>query len=340
MRLIQKIGALALLTATSGLAQAQSYFHLQRGGYVRGELLADDGGRILVQATASGNVHDLAYGELSPRTLYRVRLAQSDLGQVSDRLALADHARRAGLFVEAKRHYFAVARLDASMQSVVDARLALVEADTAAKLLTEAREDLDQGHRERGMRGLAMLVAEYPESEFADEARGLMGMLAAELGEMRTRVMTLRPQIARVFDRASDTHRMAVETNRRGLLATKSTSRADRHFRSASASLEKAKRSIEKTVDSNPNRPEVQEAAKAIDEEITTFLVEVELNRASLYSVQQSYKQALTAVNRALAFSPGNELVLQTRARIEQAVAESSVGFIPTGAAPLAAPPS
>ena len=54
--------------------------------------------------------------------------------------------------------------------------------------------------------------------------------------------------------------------------------------------------------------------------------VDITVNSVSLSMVQQSYREALIAVNDGLAVGPGDQRLLRTRARIEQAVAKSS-GF-------------
>lgn len=288
-------GSLSLLApahASASAAAAETTIYFQSGERLRAQLVANDGDAIRIVDPRSGVEREIEQSALTSRTRYKLLRRRLSDDSAEDQLAIAEFALGEGLVSLAKRHYHVAKWLDPDRADAVNDGLARAEALKAAAAEAEPKTML-----------MAMDVS-VPVSAGAQRA----------------------------IDQASSRLERAGERNRSALLQTRSSSRARRSYRAAYRELDRALATLDRAAGRRSASMADKDAIAEAREELTEVRVQVTLNEVSLYLVQQSYREALVAVNTALAHRPTDARLLGTRQRIEDAVATSSVGVVSNGA--------
>ena len=112
--------------------------------------------------------------------------------------------------------------------------------------------------------------------------------------------------------------------NRDGLLHSRSSSRAQRDFKAATKDIRRALKLTDRMRTKDGNERLFEQAVAELERELLDLHATTALNRSSLHMVQQSFRQALTVLNEALAFDQTNGLLLEARSRVEQAVSNGT----------------
>lgn len=279
------------LLAPTPAAAAETTIYFQSGERMRAEVLADDGAAIRILDQRTGVERVVDLSALTSRTRYKLLRRRLSEGSAEDQLVIAEFALGEGLVSLAKRHYHVARYLDPERSAAVDAGLERAEAMKAAAAAAEPK---------------SMLMA-----------KDVMGPLSS-------RAQRALAQASERLDRARD-------RNRSALLQTRSSSRAQRSYRAAHRELDRALATLDRADARRGATRADREAIAEAREGVLEARVRVTLDEASLYLVQQSYREALVVVNAALAHRPSDERLLRTRTRIEDAVAASSIGVVAGG---------
>ena len=152
------------------------------GAKIRGHLVADDGQRITVSFEVAGGgaaVVQLRYGQLHPRTVYRLKLARTTSEDGKGQLALARMAAEQGLFDPAMRHYLKAAAADDALGTESELGLAELREDVADARLQRARAAVSRGQARRATTVLDSILQDLPDTAAAMQAAEFLAVLSA-----------------------------------------------------------------------------------------------------------------------------------------------------------------
>lgn len=315
--------SLGTLFMVSALGAAQSspngYYYLEAGGYVAGQVVTDDGTNVSIRLRDENEVKQFAYADFTARTQYKLRSQTVSAEDGSAQIRLADFSLELGLHREATRHYRAAARLDRELWEVATDGLRRVDAEKAEVRLDAASRLLESGQFGEAQ-DLLVALSDHPDTSVADRAVALMDTFPDITRSKPYFVEEAFPTFARVrkyYERAQ-------ERNRDGLLHTRSSSRAERDFRAAKKDVMRALRLLARMRDKEGHDGLFERAALDMERDLLDLQAATALNQASLHMVQQSFRQALTVLNEALAYDQTNALLLEARNRVEDAVSHAS----------------
>lgn len=319
--MLASLGALLLVSAV-GVTKSNpnGYYYLESGGYVAGEVLADDGASVKIRHRDTKEVHSFVYKDFTDRTQYKLRSYALGTKDGEDQVELANFALGLGLHSEAGLHFRLSARLNPGMWDVAEDGLRRVEQARADQKLDLAASYLESGRFSDAQEMLKDLMGDE-DGSVVERAQALMDTFP---NITRSKPYFVEESIP-AFARIRKYYERAKESNREGLLNTRSSSRANRKFRSATKDIRRALDLLNRLRDKEKGREGIFErAALDMERALLELHATTALNRSSLNVVQQSYRKALTVLNEALAFDQTNKLLLEARTRVEEAVSNAS----------------
>ncbi len=313
---------------------AQEVFLTRDGRRIEGRLLKNEGDRIRVrlQTKEPGRaVITLRYSQLSPRTIYRLKLGATSRRDGEGQLALADFAMANGLYDAARRHLRLALKADPALEGRVDQALRRLMRLASEDLLEKARRRAREGRFKEAERLVAMLLREFPELPAAREGAALLQDLGPRLEAMRTKELAERlareeEQRRKLVQPAEQAHARGRRLTRRGLQQSARQSTAIALFRSALKSCKKARTLLARTLSRHGQDATVKRLVQELDREIVAHINQTYVHMGSLYLTRGSYNDALASVNNALALNPKDKEARALRARIEIAASESGWG--------------
>ena len=331
MSAIRTLAAIGLASAVAivanPIAPAQDVLLLKDGRSIQGRVIAEDPDSVTVSLALDGPgraVQVIAYADLHPRTVYRLRLGRPEARTAKGQLDLAELALAQGLFEASRRHFARAGALDTACEDAATDGIARVRRSAAESLLGRARELAAANAPLDASKELGRLLQDYPDEAAAEEGRKLFSTLAPareEAERKRVAEATARADEERreAVSPAAAAHARGVKHVTLGLLATKNHAVAVQHFKDALRACEQGLATLRKLAQERPADTALAGIVASMDTRITAHLVETDLHLASLYLVRQTPREALAWANRALALDPENREALAMRARIETA---------------------
>ncbi|MAB79407.1 MAG: hypothetical protein CMJ89_08640 [Planctomycetes bacterium] len=318
--MLGSLGTILLVSAV-GLSHSNpnGYYYLEAGGYVAGQVLADDGDNVSIRLRATDEVRNFAYADFTNRTQYKMRSYTIDPESGSDQLMMGNYALHLGLYQEATRNFRRAVRLTPNLWTASNEGLKRVRFASGVSQLDKAASQLETGRLNEAQQALIEL-SKHSDEEIAYRAVALIDSIPDVTRSKPYFVEQDFPSFARVrkyLERAK-------ERNRDGLLHTSSSSRAQRDFRSASKDIRRALILLKKIGDKQGHEGPFESAFLEMNRELLELQTATVLNQCSLYVVQQSFRQALVVLNGALAYDQTNARLLDARARVEEAVSNAS----------------
>jgi len=317
--MLGSLGTLLLVSAVGANSNAHGYYYLEGGGYVAGTVVMDNGSGLSIRVRDTNETKRFVYADFTPRTQYKLRALAISPEEGPEHIELGDFSLELGLHREAARHFRQAARLSPLVLQAASDGLHRVEILKAQSSLDSASRFLETGQL-MAAQELLVTLSEHEESSIAARAIALMDSFPAVTRSKPYFVEEAYPAFARVrkyLERAK-------EKNRDGLLHTRSSSRAQRDFRSAAKDIRRALKLLDKIRASDGKERVFEHAVADMEQSLLDLYATTALNRCSLHMIQQSFRQALTALNEALAFDQTNALLLEARTRVEEAVSNSS----------------
>lgn len=318
--MLGSLGTILLVSAV-GLSHSNrnGYYYFEAGGYVAGQVLADDGDNVSIRLRETKEVRNFAYANFTDRTRYKLRSYTTDPESGSDQLLMGNYALDLGLYQEAARNFRRASRLSPSLWAAGNDGLKRVRFASGESKLNIAANRLESGRFNEAQQALTELTKH---SDDAIAARALA--LIDRFPDVTRSEPYFVEQDFPSFVKVRKYLERAKESNRDGLLHTKSSSRAQRDFRSVSKDIKRGLRLLEKIGDKQSHDGPFGSAFLNMKRELLELQTAAALNQCSLYVVQQSFHQALVVLNEALAYDQGNGRLLDARARVEQAVSNAS----------------
>lgn len=330
--LLAALFAVAVGFAT-GRADGQESIVMKDGSVRRIVLLQDDGQAITVRAISGNGEQKIAYADLSPRTVYRLRAGRTKESDAEGQLALGEFAIDEGLIAAGKKHLDLAVKADPTVAARALILVRRAGEKSAEILLARAEARVAANDLSQAERLLATLLTEHPESEASTRAQPMLDEVRRKIAERDEAEKAERLAKMTAADRADfekslaavGEHRDAAKKDvREGLMNTKSLRAAATEFESAIARSEKAERVLVELRKKHRGHADEIAMIDAAEEAIRAEKLRTYLYLASLYAGRQSYSEALKNVDRALAQDPQNAEAKAARARIELEQAYSS----------------
>ena len=297
--------------------------YLANGKTIKGTLLQENG--VLVRLRTSSGERQIEYSELAPRSVYRLEKGRTPPDDGLGLAKLGDLARKAGYWAHASRHYRDALAADASLAPRLETSMAELREEASQDVLARAREDVQKKKVKDAEKNLTTILTEFPDEPAAVEAATMLDRIHSESQRTRS-IPSSDERLAKLFETPRKELERAANFNHKGLV-NRNQSRALGSYKNALKNLDKAVKQIGKIEEKYSDDRQVQAMARSLGDEVSDLYVTTTLNMVSVYMVQTSYNKALEAVNTALAMSPKNERLLNTRARIEYATSDSDWGF-------------
>ena len=321
--MLGSLGTLLLVSAVGANANNYGYYYLEGGGYVAGTVVTDNGSNLSIRMRGTNETRQYVYADFTPRTQYKLRTLALSPDEGSEHIVLGNFSLELGLHREAARHFRQAARLSPSVLKAAGDGLNRVDAFKAQSSLDTAAHLLETG-RLTEAQDLLVALSEHEDTSVAARAIALMDSFPVVTRSKPYFVEEAYPSFARVrkyLERAK-------EKNRDGLLHTRSSSRAQRYFRSAAKDVKRGLDLLGKIRDKEGSEPVFVHAVDDMERNLLDLYATTALNQSSLHMVQQSFRQALTVLNEALAFDQTNALLLEARNRVEEAVSNAIGGVV------------
>ncbi len=311
--------AIGLVLLATPLALSQDMILLADGSAISGRLVKDDGASVVVRLSGTGGEarRTVRYSELHPRTLYRLMAGKAAAGDAPAQLAVGDAALRAEIFAAARKHYDLALKADPRLADRVTSAMRSVDEAAARSLAARAEAASRGGDLPEFERLLTSIVTEFPETPAAAEASPRLAS-ARRAATAPPRTMTAAStNLRRALASAEKKHAESHEHVTRGLESAKSLRVAVAEYEEAIADLGAALSSVDAAVRGASLTQDETRDVEAVRSEFRADLVRAHLQLASLYSGRNSYVQALSWVDRAIAVDPADAMARRTRQRIE-----------------------
>ncbi len=340
MRTLRSFGAaLAALSVAVGcstveeatsieLPAAPGHVNLVDGTTVEGSVKATDAEQIVFLAAGETDLRTLRKDQVDPISWYLARSSDSSL-TAADRLELARGAIDDGLFEAAELEMARVVDLDASLEEEALLTLEQGRESYAGRLTRESDRALASGDRAGARRLAGRVLTEFPETEAASSAQGLVERLHADIGEpepvVEEEANGLRLVSTSKSDRRlSDADKYLKRAEKRNLSALqKSGSAAKQSFENAIKDYEKAIGLLDHVIDDGESSVEQRLRAQQRRESAVDAAVDAHVELASFYMHRGSYPQSQEIAEAALALAPESERAREMVARAEFVSAEA-----------------
>jgi tetratricopeptide (TPR) repeat protein len=319
------------LLAIASTAPAQSEVWLANGAVMKGNVIEDDGEKVKVELIAEGGSGATAlyrYDQLAPRTLYRLRFNKTPRDDVKGQIELAGYALDNGLFPNARLSYDIAKKENEKKKAGMDAELASLYDRAPASVLTFARKEIAAGKHLEAHRYLTRLVELFPDKEEAAEAASLLEEIAPKANagrhawvdqkagkESKPAKEAAAPAI-KEYEKAHETVRKAMAEYKKPVQVTRLLKTAIEQFKEAQRLLDRA---MKKEGEGTDLAAHYDAWTAKVKEDIVHTWIDI----ANTYFSRQSNKDAMDAVAEALAVDPESSEALETRARIQLAMADS-----------------
>jgi len=304
------------------IGQTQTLYFTS-GKAIKGTLLEDNGA--LIRLRTSSGERQIEYSELAPRSVYRLEKGRTPPDDGLGLAKLGDLARKAGYWAHASRHYRDALAADASLAPRLEASMAELREEASQDVLSRAREDVQKKKVKDAEKNLTTILTEFPDEPAAVEAAAMLDRIHSDSQRTRS-IPSSDERLAKLFETPRKELERAANFNHKGLV-NRNQSRALGSYKNALKNLDKAGKQLDKIEEKYPDDRQILAMVRSLGDEVSDLYVTTTLNMVSVYMVQTSYNKALEAVNTALAMSPKDEQLLNTRARIEYATSDSDWGF-------------
>lgn len=300
---------------------------LESGQQIRGRIAAIEGKEVKLKVPIGGGhyLQRIAFDRFTAPSRYRIRRALSRDDSAQDHVELAKFAVEVGLPAVAKRELGRARELAKNHDLAPELDAAIAESG-AELLLKLAGQMLDKGRLTQARRYVSLIFVRYPDSRVASRKDALLKILddaseriaAGRAAEKKRHADSVRAKKRDKLIASVEKHvRSGIDANRKGLLASKSVSRAKALFLRALRHYDRARLTASRELRKNANDRDLQEALGDVVARADSSSIEALLNVASLSTIRGSFNQALGYVNRILASDPRNRDALDMRARIE-----------------------
>jgi tetratricopeptide (TPR) repeat protein len=310
---------------------AQAEVVLSEGQVIKGRVAEDDGKKIVVQLTLDGGGSGTAsytYEQLSPKTIYRLRLAKTARDNAKEQLALATYAFENGQWDDARLSYLLAEAADKKQGGALKADLAALLERAAPVAMEKAKADAKAGRVLAAEQGLSRILAHMPDSPESEKARAMLEEIkkgameerekkrAAEVAaEAREKAKEVSAPIRAKYDAAHAKAREALNNSRK-------QSAAIQLFRDAITDFESVRKDLARIHKEQGPDSDFARHYESWERTLKNDIVETRLNIASIYFVRGSHVNALDEVNSALAVVPESSEAMAMRGRIEVASSE------------------
>lgn len=314
--------------ASRELGRPQS-LSLADGSIVRGILRSDDGLSISLELS-NGATQTIAYDDLAPRSIYRLKKARVSKDDGAGLIELANYTRDNGLYAYSKRHYQEALAADPGLRPQLEQEVSKLRDTAGDDLLDRARTALKAGDTKEAEKQLSRIISELPNEPSAATARTMMSDLAAQSESKRVE-REQNPKVdagatAQVLEPARKRYDRAVEENRKGLMASAASSQAGKHFEKAVNEGSKGRDLIVNASKKHSQDAGFAESARGLDGQLVEVMVTANLNLAGMSMSRSSFNKALDEVNQALLLDPQSAEALALRGRIQSASADDNWG--------------
>ena len=330
---IQSLAATAALALLVGcvagdgssfqIPTAPGHLTLADGSVVEGSVVATDVDGVTFDA--GGTTQTFARTELDPVSWYLARSSDGGL-TAADRLDLARQAMDHGLFHAAEVEVARVVELDESFEDDAVLTLEKGREDYAAQLTQQSDVALSSGDRRSARRLAGRVLTEFPDTEAATTAQGLVERMHAEIGEPENSESNLRLVSSRTADkRLAAAEKYVTRGEKRNLSALqKSGSSAKQSFENAIKDYAKAIAEYDKVLGDGKAAADVKLRAQQAREKAVASSVDAHIDLASFYMHRGSYPQSEEIANDALKLDPESQRAKQMVAKAEFVSAESA----------------
>ncbi|MFG0318336.1 MAG: hypothetical protein ACF8XB_13755 [Planctomycetota bacterium JB042] len=340
MRILRSFGAaLAALSVAVGCSTVEEatsldlpvspgHVNLADGTTVEGSVKATDAEQIVFLAAGETELRTLRKDQVDPISWYLARSSDASL-TAADRLDLARGAIEDGLFDAAELEMARVVELDASLEEEALLTLEQGRESYAGQLTRESDRALASGDRAVARRLAGRVLTEFPETEAATSAHGLVERLHADIGEPEPIVEGdaegLRLVSTSQSDRRlSDAEKYLKRAEKRNLTALqKSGSAARQSFEKAIKDYEKAIGLLDHVIDDGESSVQQRLRAQQARETAVDAAVDAYVDLSSFYMHRGSYPQSREIAEAALELAPTSERAKEMAARAEFVSAEA-----------------
>jgi tetratricopeptide (TPR) repeat protein len=327
------VTALAPISAAGSLAALQDAgsgpetLHFLAGNSMQGQVLSDDGSEVQLK-TVEGMQMTVRYGDLTPRTVYRLMLARTQKDDATGQVAIGDYAATHDLWAYAQRHYDYAVAADPSMQADVQKKLDALHVSASDGMLADAQHAAKVGRDKDAKHTLSTLVQQFPHEQAADKATTILGDMkekakAAHDEQLKAKhdkdtVQALKP--------ISKKLNVIIDKNHDGLANSKDQSRSIEDFKHALKECGLADDDLADLVKKNQDNQQLLDGAKDLESKLQDQYMQAVNNLANAYNLRGSYPDAMSLVNKALARFPDNQQLLNLRAQIAANSSNDGIG--------------
>ena len=317
---------LAWIVPAAGAA-AQTVIGTAFGQTLTGELMSDDGSKIVFQ-TDGGTEMTLPYSELDAQTVFRLMYPKIADTDAAGQLKLGDQAAKAKLFDDARDAYALAVKDDPSLTHQVDAKLADLRRAASESLLAEAQHAGEYGRPDVALHDLTTLLHEFPDEPAAQQGRAMLDSLDASQNQARTaaKKQSQSADVQQALAPIESSYQSMGKKIKEGMQQAGQQTVAIDDFNSAIEDGKSARDSLHELQGSAATTPGLGPASQELDGELVDQLVNAYTQLANVYNQRGSYNDANTAIEQGLALEPKNQNLLQLQSQIASNASDFSGG--------------
>ena len=320
---------LAALAATAAGAAAQQVIGTAFGQTLTGELISDDGSKIVFR-TGEGTQMTLPYSELDAQTVFRLMDAKTAPTDAAGQMRCGDQAAAAKLFDDARDAYALAVKADPSLTDQVDAKLTALRRAASESLLAEAKHASEHGRPDVALHDLTTLMHEFSDEPAAQEGRAMLDSLQASQTKARSaaKAQSQSAAVQQALAPIESSYQEMGKKIKEGMQNAASQSTAINDFNSAIETGKSARDSLHQMQGQAAATPGLAAASQELDGELQDQIVNAYTQLANVYNQRSSYNDANTAIQQGLVLEPKNQDLLQLQSQIASNSADSSVSVV------------
>lgn len=310
--------AFFVLLATLASAGGMDKVLLKDGTLVQGKIRKDTGEAIVV-ADAWGKETTVPYGDIDPRTLFRLKMGRVKRSDGRGQLELAQFACDLGLWAQSRKHYRWAETADSKLHAEIDAGLEKLRDKAGASLLMQARQAAAAGNVDKAQRLLTTIIRELPDESVARLATQELAKIqpSARKQDVEAYRRKISPRLKAVLAPARQHYERMLDQRHKGQSSIIYGDKAIPHFQNAVQSGNMARRMWRQIKNQHRNDAELNEIVAFVDQTLNQNLVELHLHLAKIYSDKRQYGAAQKEVDKAIRISPSDGKANSLRMQIQ-----------------------